>query len=154
MTPEESRAYYDDFFARGKADGMASFEPDFMNQNYNCVPDFIESATAATVWQHGMTDAALAQNLTVQWCYAAPTDVLASLEMPALTNFRVSNDFCYGSSWNVGVSSLIVWAVGSAPSKDTLYVCVLLWCLLVLFVCCISNSFASPGLFPCVRVCC
>jgi len=68
-----------------------------------------------------MTDAALAKNLTVQWCYAAPTDVLNSLEMPALTNFRVSNDFCYGSSWNVGVSSLIVWAAGSAPSKDTLW---------------------------------
>ena len=51
-----------------------------------------------------------AKNLTVQWCYAAPTDILNSLDMPALTNFRVSNDFCYGESWNVGVSSLIVWA--------------------------------------------
>lgn len=84
-----------------------------MNQNYNCVPEFIESVSNASTWQHGMTDAALAKNLTVQWCYAAPTDVLNSLEMPALTNFRVSNDFCYGSSWNVGVSSLIVWAAGT-----------------------------------------
>jgi hypothetical protein len=85
------------------------------------VPDFIESVDNSDIWQHGMTDAALAKNLTVQWCYAAPTDVLNSLAMPALTNFRVSNDFCYGESWNVGVSSLIVWAAGSAPSKDTLW---------------------------------
>ena len=54
---------------------MQSFEPDFMNQNYNCVPAFIESATNATTWQHGMADAALAADVAVQWCYAAPTDV-------------------------------------------------------------------------------
>jgi hypothetical protein len=41
--------------------------------------------------------------------------------MNAVTNFRVSNDFCYGNSWNVGISSLIVWAAGAAPSKDTLW---------------------------------
>merc|ERR1712130_458471 len=63
----------------------------------------------------------MAKGLTVQWCYAAPTDVLASLDMPAVTNFRVSSDFCYGNSWRVGVSSLLVWALGSAPSKDTLW---------------------------------
>ena len=68
-----------------------------------------------------MADAALAKDLAVQWCYATPTDVLAALEMPAVTNFRVSNDFCYGNSWDVGISSLIVWAGGAFPSKDTLW---------------------------------
>jgi len=42
ITPSESRSFYDWFFAKGVAVGMKSFEPDFMNQNYNCVPDFIE----------------------------------------------------------------------------------------------------------------
>ena len=41
--------------------------------------------------------------------------------MPAVTNFRVSFDFCYGNSWNIGTSSLLVWALGAAPSKDTLW---------------------------------
>jgi hypothetical protein len=96
VEPDQSRLFYDSFFAKGEAVGMVSFEPDFMNQNYNCVNEFIHSATNASLWQHGMADAALAKNLTVQWCYATPTDVLASLTMPAVTNFRVSNDFCYG----------------------------------------------------------
>lgn len=55
------------FFQKGIDVGMVSFEPDFMNQNYNCVPDFIESVSNSDMWQHGMTDAALARNLTVQW---------------------------------------------------------------------------------------
>ena len=121
VTPAESLEFYRWFFAKGQDAGMISFEPDFMNQNYNCVPDFVESAFNARTWQMGMAGAALEKNLTVQWCYATPTDILAALEMPAVTNFRVSNDFCYGHSWDVGVSSLIVWAAGAFPSKDTLW---------------------------------
>ena len=120
--PDQSREFYDWFFGRGiEKAGMTSFEPDFMNQNYNCVPEFIQNATAAETWQQGMAEAALARNITLQWCYASPTDVLASLDMPALTNFRVSFDFCYGGSWNIGESSLLVWALGAFPSKDTLW---------------------------------
>jgi len=88
---------------------------------FSCVKEFVESAGLAREWQMGMALAALEMNLTVQWCYATPTDILAALEMPAVTNFRVSMDFCYGESWQVGVSSLIVWAAGAFPSKDTLW---------------------------------
>ena len=60
-----------------------------MNQNYNCVKEFVESAGLAREWQMGMATAALEMNLTVQWCYATPTDILGALEMPSVTNFRV-----------------------------------------------------------------
>ena len=122
VEPSQSRAFYDWFLKKGVDNaGMVSFETDFMNQNHNCVPDFIHNATAAETWQHGMAGAALAKNVPIQWCYAAPTDVLASLDMPAVTNFRVSFDFCYGRSYAIGESSLLVWALGGAPSKDTLW---------------------------------
>ena len=121
VSPSQSRAFYDWFFEKGKAIGMISYEPDFMNQNFNCVRDFVESATAATQWQTGMADAAAEKGVALQWCMATPTDVLAALDMPAVTNFRVSTDFCYGESWDIGVSSLLVWALGMKPSKDTLW---------------------------------
>ena len=38
-----------------------------------------------------------------------------------VTSLQVSTDFYYGRSWDVGVSSLLVWALGSAPSKDTFW---------------------------------
>ena len=121
VAPAQSRTFYDWFFAKGKAVGMASFEPDFMNQNYNCVPDFVHTTDRAQQWQEGMAGAALDAGVAVQWCYAAPTDVLAAVDFPAVTNFRVSTDFCYGNSWRIGVSSMLVAALGSAPSKDTLW---------------------------------
>ena len=121
VSPGQSRAFYDWFFAKGENVGMVSFEPDFMNQNYNCMPEFIESTTAAHQWQHGMAEAAQAKGISVQWCYATPTDVLAALDMPSVTNFRVSFDFCYGGSFNIGTSGMLVWALGAHPSKDTLW---------------------------------
>ena len=121
VTPKQSKDFYKWFFAKGVAVGMKSFEPDFMNQNYNCMPAFTESVDASPMWMEGMAGAALDMGLTVQWCYAAPTDVMQALHYPAVTNFRVSNDFCYGQSWNVGESSLLAWAMGAAPSKDTLW---------------------------------
>ncbi|KAJ1449132.1 hypothetical protein M885DRAFT_573240 [Pelagophyceae sp. CCMP2097] len=121
VSPEASRDFYAEFFDRGIGAGMVAFEPDFMNQNANCVPAFLQSATNATKWQRGMADAALDRGVALQWCYATPTDVLASLDMRAVTNFRTSNDFCYGDSYDIGASSLLVWALGAHPSKDTLW---------------------------------
>ena len=121
VSPDQSRPFYDDFFDRGMAAGMLSYESDFMNQNFNCVSEFVRTTTAAPLWQQGMADAANARNLSIQWCMATPSDVLASVDMPSVTNFRVSTDYCYGNSWEIGVSSLLVWALGAAPSKDTLW---------------------------------
>ena len=121
VVPDESRKFYDWFFEKGVNAGMTSFEPDFMNQNYNCVDEFIGSVDAGKKWQRGMADAALDRNVTVQWCYAAPSDILSAIDFPAVTNFRVSLDFCYGRSWDIGESSLLVWAAGGYPSKDTLW---------------------------------
>jgi len=122
IEPSQSKAFYDWFLGKGeKMAGMVSFETDFMNQNHNCVPEFIRSATGAETWQQGMANAALKKDISIQWCYATPTDMLASLDMPAVTNFRVSFDFCYGGSYRIGESSLLVWALGGAPSKDTLW---------------------------------
>jgi hypothetical protein len=117
----EAKEFYGWFLDKGLKAGMSSFELDFVNQNFNCVSDFIESASTADTWMHGLADAALGRNVSLQWCYATPSDVLASIDLPSVTNFRVSFDFCYGRSWDIGESSLLVWALGAAPSKDTLW---------------------------------
>jgi hypothetical protein len=119
----DSKAFFEWFLAKGiENGGMASFESDFMDQNANCVDDFVENPIhGADEFLEGMAGAALGRNIPIQWCYASPNVVLASLNFPAVTNFRVSFDYCYGRSYEIGESSLLVWAVGAAPSKDTLW---------------------------------
>ncbi|KAL3909493.1 MAG: hypothetical protein SGILL_008068, partial [Bacillariaceae sp.] len=117
----ESKDFFSWYMAKGISAGMQSFESDFMNQNINCVQEFIESATATDDYLYGMADAAQGHKIPVQWCYASPNEVFSSLDMPSVTNFRVSFDFCYGKSYDIGESSLLVWALGGRPSKDTLW---------------------------------
>ncbi|KAG7340586.1 hypothetical protein IV203_024129 [Nitzschia inconspicua] len=119
--PNDSKQFFQWFMKKGTDAGMKSFETDFMNQNVNCVGDFVRSYRAADDFLRGMADAASDLHIPIQWCYASPNEVFSSLSMPSVTNFRVSFDFCYGKSYDIGESSLLVWALGAAPSKDTVW---------------------------------
>ena len=52
---------------------------------------------------------------------ATPSDLLLALDYPAVTNLRVTDDYYYGNSWDVGPGSLLLWSLGAAPSKDTFW---------------------------------
>lgn len=65
-------------------------------------------------WSFCQTEHATSQPLT-------PPPLSRHTTAPAITNFRVSYDFFYGSSWDIGRSSLLVWAMGGKPSKDTFW---------------------------------
>ena len=119
--PDTAEEFYTDFMSIGLGYGMASFEPDFMQQNFACVKEFVSNVSASPAWLRGMGTAALKLNLPVQFCMATPTDLLEAVSLPAVTNFRASNDFFYGTSWDLGLSSLLIWALGSKPSKDTFW---------------------------------
>ena len=127
----------------------AMFEPDFLNANHLCVRRFIEEIGAADAFFEGQTGVALDRGIPIQWCFATPMLLMWTLQVrgsilrrtllsaqytgmfivvndptsqaPAVTNFRVSYDYYYGVSWDIGRSSLLVWAMGSAPSKDTFW---------------------------------
>ncbi|XP_065187907.1 uncharacterized protein LOC135818451 [Sycon ciliatum] len=121
VAPNSSAEFYNEFFKLGKSMGMESFEIDFMNQNYICVPDLIESVAAVEMWMDGLHQAALQQQIPMQWCMTTPTHALASLYYPTVTNFRASVDYKGGTSYHIGLSSILIWAVGAAPSKDTFW---------------------------------
>ena len=122
MDPTDSKEFFTWFMKKGtEKAGMASFETDFMNQNVNCVDKFVEDSFGADEFLAGMAGAALELNTPIQWCYASPNVLFSSLNFPAVTNFRVSFDYCYGYSYEIGESSLLNWALGAAPSKDTLW---------------------------------
>ena len=100
---------------------MISFEPDFMVENNICVPDFLSDPAASETWMDGMAAAADYHKLPMQWCMASPTDLMQALNYPSVTNLRASTDYYYGSSWDIGLSSLLIWSLGAVPSKDTFW---------------------------------
>lgn len=71
----------------------------------------------------GMNAAALAKEprVGIQYCMALPSDLMASVQFNAVTNYRASGDYAGGSNYNVGGSSLLAFALALRPSKDNFW---------------------------------
>lgn len=82
---------------------MVSFELDFMSQSFNCAPDFVAPMMAVPSSQKAWPAlSAAARSAPMQWRLATPSGALVSANMPAVTSFRASTDFCCGGSWEAG----------------------------------------------------
>lgn len=85
VAPDSSHAFYTQFLQFGRERGMVAFEPDFLRQNYQCLPPFRRNVSAAPTWMGGMAAAAAAMEppVAIQFCMATPNDLLAALDYPA-----------------------------------------------------------------------
>lgn len=84
------------------------------------------NATAARTWLMQMQAGAALAGTTIQFCMAYPRHALQSVEMPAVTQIRASDDHVPGANyihlqWRLGYSSLLAWALAVAPFKDGFY---------------------------------
>jgi hypothetical protein len=77
----------------------------------------------ARAWLMQMGEAAEKNNITIQYCMAYPRHALQSVEIPAVTQIRASDDYVPGTkgtprNWNIGGSSILAHALALAPFKD------------------------------------
>ena len=97
------------------------YEIDFLDFNFRGSAAMTEDVYAAERWYAGMARAATERNVTIQYCLPSATDMLVSLPYPSVVQARASGDYV-SSVANVaqlGGSSLLMGAVGIAPSKVT-----------------------------------
>ena len=121
VVPEQSYDFFHQFFLQGMSYGMMSYEWDFITENIVCNDQFHTTIGTAETFIHGMIQAGQDLNLTMQWCMPPPAIALQSIHYPSVTNARASDDFLVGDAWEVGTSSLLLWALNLAPSTDTFW---------------------------------
>ncbi len=107
-TPNASLEFYRELFAmyKGKIQG---YEVDFMIDNFLNQYLFREELGAAEQWLAGMHGAAAESKMSIQYCMALPSDLLASMAFPHVTNcealraayFRVSIVLCVQGSFHL-----------------------------------------------------
>ena len=100
---------------------MVSYELDFVMENLICIDDLRSNVSTADMLFQGMAEAAQLLNIPMQWCIATPASALQSLMYPSVTNMRASVDYPGGVAWDIGIPSLLLWALNIAPSKDTFW---------------------------------
>jgi len=128
LGPAKSEETYGALLDEGIKQGMTMFEIDFMEKNFASTPYFRTVAAAADGWLAGMSKAAEKRRLPTQLCSDSARDVIASVALPAITQFRGSVDFAcdcvaepLSGNWAIGQQSLLVSSFGLGSSKDTFF---------------------------------
>ena len=104
----------------GPKQGLAIYEQDWLITVWEGMNITRSNVTAAHSWLMAMNNAAVNLGITIQYCMPLPNFMLHSTLTQAVTNARASGDYRAGRmQTNVGQSSLLYWALGVAPSKDT-----------------------------------
>ena len=109
--------------------GMTTYEQDWLSYTYSNLNATQANFTAGATWLNAMGDAATDLNITIQFCMALANQALHSTTMPAVTNARASGDYhpssflppAYTENWKIGITSLLLDAIGLQPSKDNLW---------------------------------
>ena len=115
--------------AKAKAWGMVMYEQDWLSVTFTELNTTQSNFTSAATWLNALGGAASDLNLTVQLCMALASMALHSTTLPAVTNARASGDYhpssflppAYTENWQIGLTSLLLDAIGLQPSKDTLW---------------------------------
>lgn len=122
VTANASAAFYAALFASLKAQGMTTFTQDFLDFHALLFPEYLTDPQGNGGWMAGQAQAALGAGVPVQYCMALPSDILESVNHPAVTNARASNDYgAGGDNWRIAFSSLLTSALGLRASKDNFW---------------------------------
>ncbi|XP_048777200.2 uncharacterized protein LOC125681238 isoform X4 [Ostrea edulis] len=116
------QTFWNDLLNKTLTWGLVMYEQDWLNVQLDKLTALKTNLTLGEVWLTQMNKAAKANNVYIQYCMANPRHALQSLTLSQVTQVRVSDDYSPGGEqWRIGVSSLLAYALGLAPSKDTFW---------------------------------
>jgi len=99
---------------------LVVYEQDWLSTTWDNLHAIKQDVTLGRNWLLQMGNSAAKYGLTVQYCMAYPRHFLQSVEIPAVTQIRVSGDYHQSSNqWQIGDSTIVADALGLAAFKDT-----------------------------------
>ena len=100
--------------------GLLVYEQDWLYHTYNAISELRSDFSYGRDWLMQMGTAASELGISIQYCMPYTRHILQSVEIPAVTQVRASDDYQPGNyQWMIGETSLLAHVVGLAPFKDT-----------------------------------
>jgi len=101
---------------------------DWLNAPLERMSNVNDNVYAARNWLLQMGEGAKQNDITIMYCMSLSRHILQSLEIPAVTQARATNDYKpnkdHGMNyeqWRLGITSMFADAVGIAPFKDSFW---------------------------------
>ena len=123
--------FWDNLLSDGALNwGLRIYEQDWLyNEFYTYVSDMLKDVNLGRNWLLEMGQGAASNGLTIQYCMPYIRHLIQSLEVPQTTQARASDDYVVAPyddpevydkhpNWNIGAQSMMISALGLAPSKD------------------------------------
>jgi hypothetical protein len=106
--------------------GLIMYEQDWLHVQTTKYVPLHTDINLGRQWLMSMGEGADKANISIQYCSAFPRHALQALEIPSVTQARVSDDYTghvtrQKDQWVIGVTSLFSDALGIAPFKDTFW---------------------------------
>jgi hypothetical protein len=103
--------------------GLRVYEQDWLYNEFSELNCTLESASLARQWLMQMGTACENKGINIQYCMSWPRHILQSLEIPAVTQARASDDYQQNinEQWKVGITSIFARAVAITPTKDNFW---------------------------------
>ena len=119
--PDDWR-FWKDLFQISKEWGLMMYEQDWLSQQFVGTDCLLKNVTLGRTWLKQMGKGAAMNGITIQYCTALSRHALQSLEIPAVTQARVSDDYQPGNDqWKIGITSIFAHQLAIAPFKDTFW---------------------------------
>ena len=125
--PVGNDSFWVDLFTQARQWGLIVYEQDWLITVMNGFSPVQTDIHLGYQWLTSMGDAAEKLNINLQYCMSLPRHILAALEIPRVTQTRVSGDYASalstppGSQWAIGISSMFAEAIGLASFKDVFW---------------------------------
>ena len=84
------QVFWDELLRDAKQWGLTVYEQDWMYNELNHVSGLTQSATLGQQWLNQMATAADKNDLTIQYCMSYPRHIMATIDLPAVTQARAS----------------------------------------------------------------
>ena len=122
--PSQSHQFFDHLFGIYVAQGvMVAAEADFLNWHQLTIPELFSTLDGGQEYLAGFAAAALSHGISHQMCMALPSQIMSTLQMPAVTNARASPDNTPTNEnrWKIGYTSLLMWPLDVQPFFDNVW---------------------------------
>jgi hypothetical protein len=106
--------------------GLIMYEQDWLHSQTTKFTPIHNDIHLGRQWLMSMAEGAEKAEITIQYCSPFPRHALQALEIPRVTQARVSDDYTghlirQQAQWAIGVTGLLADALGMAPYKDTFW---------------------------------
>ncbi|CAM4906224.1 unnamed protein product [Rotaria socialis] len=116
------QTFFNKIFSQVKQWGVEILIQDWLSSVYEDMPESSWDVQTAREYHIHLAEGAKQAGVKIIYCMPLNPDIMETLENTQVHYMRVSDDYSENiNQWNIGRVSMITWAIGVIPFKDTFW---------------------------------